>query len=620
MYFKCYHMEGKMKKISIKDIYAGKPDAKDEINFEGFQDFIKIFVVPSNCNLEGLISGNYCFISGFKGTGKTALLFYLDNLIKERDKLACSSFIFFKEEFTDSKKNEYEQFSKRTFSSISIERETLINNKDFEYIWRWILFKKIISDNEDFNEGLFVNDNTWNEFKKIMSRIKDPSGKRKSTIPPKVKLALPFADTHTGNTFGPELEVDFQKQHGENNYIQFVNLIDEAESVFSKVTRTDIPYHIFVDELEAYYGEKNIFERDLYLIRDLVFTVKKINALYANSGFKNTKIICSIRTEIINSISRFIVTKELNKVTSGFEVPLRWNYNNTNSFSHPILQILLRRIALSEIGEDENIRKDKAVIDAWFAEKIHDIEPSNYILNNSWQKPRDIVRLIISAQNSINSDSSTFSQAVFDSFIKQYSNDSLIEIKEEMRALYSSEEIETIISCFTGFRAMFSMNQLKTRIKDYYPNTIMEERLPEILSDLYRLGFIGNYFPASQMYRWEYKGDDRIILSDEWRIMIHQALQSALSIGKRQDFSLNRKESPQIGDVVNANVVSINRSFLNMKFNFFGNEYWGDIHIGELTGGYIKDINEFGSVGDVLRVKIIDYNSKYYKWKLSCRL
>lgn len=48
-----------------------------------------------------------------------------------------------------------------------------------------------------------------------------------------------------------------------------------------------------------------------------------------------------------------------------------------------------------------------------FQKKIHEIEPSNYVLNNSWHKPRDIVRFIISAQNSINSDSQSFSQTVF---------------------------------------------------------------------------------------------------------------------------------------------------------------------------------------------------------------
>ena len=34
-----------MHEIKIKDIYAGKPDAKDEIDFGGLEEFIKTYVV-----------------------------------------------------------------------------------------------------------------------------------------------------------------------------------------------------------------------------------------------------------------------------------------------------------------------------------------------------------------------------------------------------------------------------------------------------------------------------------------------------------------------------------------------------------------------------------------------
>ncbi len=609
-----------MKKISIKKIYAGKPDAKDEINFEGLQDFIKAFIVPSNYNLDNLISSNYCFITGHKGTGKTALLFYLDSLIRERDLFACSSFIFFKEEFADLKKSEFEDFSKRAFSSIIIERDTLINNTDFEYIWRWLFYKRIVSDNDEFNGGLFKDNDSWQKFAKIISKIKGPTNIRKSIIPPQVKLSIPYTDPNTGVIIAPEIVVNFQKINGENNLINFINLIDEAEDQFLKVERTDIPYHIFVDELEAYYGDEDIFKRDLYLIRDLIFTVKRFNSLFSASNMKNIKIICSIRTEIINAISRFIVTKELNKVTSGFEVPLKWNYNNTNSFAHPILQILLRRIAMSENENNEPYRTDKEIAECWFPEQIHDIEPANYILNNSWCKPRDIVRLIISAQNCINSNTNSFTQAVFDASQKQYSIESLIEIKEEMRALYTADEIETIINCFTGFRSIFSFKQFEKRVSEYYSNTIMEYKLVPILNDLYRLGFIGNYSPSSQMYRWQHKGDDRIVLADEWRIMIHQALQNALSIGKKQDYRLKRNEPPQAGDIVYVSIQNISKSFLNVKFLYYGTEYSGSVHISQLTGEYISDIFSFASEGDEFKAKIICYDDKYSRWQLSLRL
>lgn len=604
-----------MRKLTLKQIYSGKPDAKDEINFDGLSGFIKTFIVPQNIDLDSILRGNHCFISGYKGTGKTALLFYLDNIIREEDTSACSSFIFFKEEFAELKKEEFDKFSKRGLSSITIDKDTLLNNSEFEYIWRWLFFKRIVADNEEFNGGLFVNNEHWSNFIKIVSKIKGPINSKKSVIPNRVKLAIPYTDS-TGTSIAPEMEVDLSRGSKEDNYSIFIKLVDDAEVALSKVTKSDIPYHIFVDELEAYFGDQEVFKRDLYLIRDLIFTVKRFNAIFSSSNMHNIKIICSIRSEIVNAISRFIVTKELNKVISGFEIPLKWNYNNTNSFSHPIMQILLRRIAISESEDDERYRSDKEIILQWFPETIHDIEPSNYVLNNSWHKPRDIVRFIISAQNSINSDSTSFSQAVFSSLHKQYSIDSLNEIREEMRALYTSDQIEEIINTFTGFKSVFSVNQLTTRVSKFFANSIMDTNFNTVLNDLYRLGFIGNFFPASQMYRWQHKGDDRLIISDEWRIMIHQALQSALSVGKRHDYSMKRYEKPQIGDVVNFKITKISKSFVDGFIDYYGKKYPAYIHISKIAEVYIQDINDYVTEGEEIRTAIIEYDDKRYKWSL----
>ena len=136
-----------------------------------------------------------------------------------------------------------------------------------------------------------------------------------------------------------------------------------------------------------------------------------------------------------------------------------------------------------------------------------------------------------------------------------------------MRALYTSEQIEDIINVFTGFKSIFSINQLKERVSNFFPNTIIDTDFFKVLNDLYRLGFVGNYLPSSQMYRWQHKGDDRIILSDEWRLMIHQALHSALTVGKRQDYGMKRLEAPQIGDVVTSEVKHISKSFVNGSIN-----------------------------------------------------
>lgn len=604
-----------MNEIKIKDIYAGKPDAKDEIDFGGLEEFIKTYVVAEHFNVESLISGTNCFITGFKGTGKTALLFYLDSRFKEIDESTCSSFIFFKEEFTDTKRSELESIARRILSSISVEKNALVDNQEFEYIWRWLLFKRIVSDNEEYNRGLFIDDENWEKFENVIGKIKSPKNKRKFIIPKKIKMAVPYVEPSTQSVITPEVEVDLQNT-SDDNYLKFMEVIDEAERLLMNATRTDIPYYIFVDELEAYYGNISVFKRDLCLIRDLIFTVKRFNSNFSTINMKCTKIICSVRSEILTAISRFIVTKELNKVTAGFAVPLMWNYSNTSSYMHPIIQILLKRIAVCEGCVNPDYKK---VYERWLPENIHGIEPANYILNNSWCKPRDIVRLITTVQNSIYNSSKAFTQSVFDSIVKTYSEDSLIEIKEELRALYDTDQIDTIINCFMGYKTTFSVSQLKQRIKTYFQGSILEAHFTQVTDDLYRLGFLGNFLPVSKTYRWQHKGDSRVILSEEWRLVVHYALHGALSLGGQQNYGLNRGELPEAGDVAQAIVKKIIKSFAIVEFRHYGKVYCGSIHISEFTKfgyGYIPNLKSITQVGDEYKVVLKEYNKQRESWKV----
>ena len=414
----------------------------------------------------------------------------------------------------------------------------------------------------------------------------------------------------------PAIEVDFQNTDSDN-YQKFLSLIDEAEENLAEVTRTDIPYHIFVDELEAYYGETETFIRDLSMIRDLVFTVKRINTIFAGSNMKKTKIICSVRSEILNAISRFIVPKEINKITSGFSVPLIWNYSNSSSYAHPIIQIILKRIAVcSEIEYDG---KGLDIYKKWFPEPIHEMEAANYILNNSWCKPRDMVRLISSAQSSLHNGLSYFSQVVFDSSSKSYSAESLQEIKEELRALYNAEEIDDIVTCFTGYRTTFSVRDIKSKIEENFQGSILHTKFRQVMEDLYRLGFLGNYLPASQLYRWQHKGDSQVILTDEWRLCVHYGLHNALSVGQRFNRALNRGVEAQVGDVVDFIVNDVAISFANGEFKLNGITYKGSIHIsrfGKQGHGYIHRLSDIVHDGDKYRVTLLKYNEQYSVWDL----
>lgn len=306
-------------------------------------------------------------------------------------------------------------------------------------------------------------------------------------------------------------------------------------------------------------------------------------------------------------------------LTLGFSLPLSWSYGNTSSYAHPIIKILLKRIAICENVSLENVDY-KEIYSRWLPEEIHEMEPASYILNNSWCKPRDIVRLITAAKNSIHRNSTAFTQALFNSIAKDYSEQSLTEIKEELRALYTPDEIDTIISCFMGYKTVFSTASLKQRIKTYYPKTVLKTRFNQVIEDLYRLGFLGNFLPASKTYRWQHRGDDRVILSDEWRLCVHYALHRALSIGSRQDYGQNRGKRPEVGDNVKATVIKVIKSFALVEFNCFGKVYSGSIHISEfekLGYGYIENLGKIVHKGEDFDAVIGGYSDIYKNWQLN---
>ena len=166
---------------------------------------------------------------------------------------------------------------------------------------------------------------------------------------------------------------------------------------------------------------------------------------------------------------------------------------------------------------------------------------------------------------------------------------------------------------------LFSIAQLQERISKIYSNTILDTNFHQVLNDLYRLGFIGNFLPRSKSNHWQHKGDGMLIMSDEWRLVVHFALHKALSLGSRNNYWLNINQEPEIGDATTAVVTNIIKSFVIVKFNLYGKDYVGSIHILEfkkLGYAYISTLSDVVSVGDEFDVVVNGYNSKYNSWNL----
>ncbi len=210
-----------------------------------------------------------------------------------------------------------EAVAKSLTAYIDLSGEIQPNKVEYLHIWRWAFFKKIVDDCEEYSNGLFEQDENWNRFSSEVRKISF-SSREKGTLSLS-SLSVMIKTNHIPG-IDATAQATFEKvSKTEAAFRRFVDIVDQCEVLFSKLKRTDIPYYIFVDEMEAYCGDSDLFKRDLTLIRDLVFTIHKINS------YGNVHIIAAIRNEILFAMDRFIQTRELNKISDGYSVPIKWS-------------------------------------------------------------------------------------------------------------------------------------------------------------------------------------------------------------------------------------------------------------------------------------------------------
>lgn len=614
--------------MNISNIYAGKPDASDEIRERGYEEFANNYIKPSGVNIERLASTEYgtpFFIMGDKGTGKTALLHFLENYIRTIDPQACSSFISFESGFTQVQKEKFNIISQSISTSIFIDKSIASIGQnvecDFTYIWKWQLYQKIITDNEQFNGGLFVYDEKWEKFVSEINKISKTINKTQMSIPAKISVTMTTNPQLGTMTPGLDIEpVDFSQRsfNMTKGYKEFVRIIDKADQLIQSITRTDIPYYIFIDELEAYRGEGDTFYRDLRMIRDLLFIVKRMNDVF-HSG---TKFICSVRLEIINAINRFIQSNQLHKIMQGYDERLIWEYTNTNSFNHPIIGVLIRRIQIAEEKLANHTIKQEEIIHKWFVSNVYNTHICTYILDNTWHKPRDIVRLLLSAQSKNSKNFTIFNQNTFETFMPVYSKQCLVEVREEMRALYTADEIECIFNCLQGFKVIFSYSEIAERAKKLYPNSTFAKDPYTVLNDMYRIGVIGNILSNDLSPRWEYKEQYSLYIDEPWKIIIHSSLRIELSVSGRIDKHINKrfhlKKSFQNIDTYTATVQKIRYRYILVSFEKDGCVQTGYVSMGNLGIPNVKEglLHTYFRAGDQLKVRIINYDHYYSNWRM----
>jgi hypothetical protein len=304
--------------------------------------------------------------------------------------------------------------------------------------------------------------------------------------------------------------------------------------VFESLTPDKRRTNLFFDELELNYSTKKQHQRDSRLVRDLIVTIERLNAIAKRKGF-NLCLYAAVRSEVLTAIEA--IGKEINKPMADFGAEILWNRSGLFAQQQPLIRLIEQRI---NISREDNGLQPLSASELWkeyFPRSIMDQAPQAYILTNSWYRPRDVVRLLIAVQEHA-PDDTTFTQTSLQAVRKKYSTASWVEMTEELRARYSSTQIDGIKHLIYGGKRIFSIKDLErelAQICEEYSDTeslLKIHDLRKVLRDLYRIGIIGNYdgkWPSGQdKIRYSFRGDDELLTGKP--LYIHSALRAHLSV------------------------------------------------------------------------------------------
>lgn len=530
--------------LSLRQLRIGKVDGKHEYLvpvLERGQDAFDTFLIPEAVEPARFHNGDVFFVEGFRGTGKTSLLrWHANSAIKQG---AITDFILFKTDLTEDQRMHLS--SEVGISWTDVDPKKMEVSQDFKSAWGWFVVHKI-GENLQAHPGLVsIDDETTSRkiirllglnddsvFRKILGFMPRLEGAHV-----KIKADVAF--------FEAELGGDFSRA-GDQGKVSLDALVKRVMRVLSSLNMVQ-PLFIYFDELEAFYHSPEQHKRDQRLVRDLLFTIASMNDRFRQANIP-IHIIGAVRSEVIDSMGS--LGQEIDRLVHDRGFLISWHHSN-RSVSHPLMEIVRRKLAFSE--SVAGMTPNASILERYFPNNIDGKSIESFLLDKSFYKPRDIVWRLSLAQKLFPAET-RFTQSVLHDTEMEYSSKLWDEVRYELSAIYSDDEIDNIEAVLAGSSSAFSIDDMERRFDQgsktsrFLTALLTRRSVREILTDLYRIGAIGNAFrtgaTGSQIrHRWIFRGDPTLLV--EKRMEIHSALLKRLSVvaTRRRGVRGNRNSS-----------------------------------------------------------------------------
>ncbi|MGY8710219.1 hypothetical protein RAD16_31170 [Bradyrhizobium sp. 18BD] len=511
--------------ITLKNLNIGKVDGKHEYltpRNDRDRHFFDAYLIPQSVEPARFSNDDIFLIEGFRGTGKTSLLRWFAEECRKAG--AYTDFILFKSDLTEQQRLQIS--TEVGISWVDIDAKRMEVSQDFKTAWKWFIHHKI-GETIKKEPGLAIG-SKLETYLKLLG-LQDP------TVFSKVIGFLPKLEgAHVtvkadASFFQAELGGDF-KPNGSTGKTTLDALARRLDTIFVDLTFVK-PLYLFFDELEVFFHSLEQYHRDQRMVRDLIFSVAAINDLCRRAD-SSVHILAAVRSEVVDGMGP--LGQEVDRLIHDKGFNLAW-YMARRSLHHPLVEVIRRKIDSSKRAL--GVQATANSIEEFFPQNINGQTIDAFLLDRSFYKPRDLVWRLSIAQKQY-PEATKFSIDVLTETEVDYSAKMWDEIKYELSASYSTSDIDVIEMVIAGSSSAFQLDDIDRRFETLARESSNAQKLlsrrsaKEILSDLYRLGAIGNVFRAGTTAdkvrnRWAFRGDPNLLLDK--RMTIHPSLYKRLS-------------------------------------------------------------------------------------------
>lgn len=517
--------------MQVGDIRFGEIDAKNEVfgqDRHGSNVFENSFQIPPNVDVSQLISGAKYFVYGQKGCGKTALLLYTKKKLESAG--ATTRTILFKSGITEAERRRIA--TGKGFEIIETD-DGLTVEYDYKINWLWYIYRNLFRmlTKDKVHQGWDVAE-SLKKLLGVQAEISTTALSDLATNRIKAHAKLGINSGPFSAEIGAEIEAMAKAAPDDLE----VEVIDLVERYLDKIHLH--PRHriiLMFDELELFWNRPDQRERDLFLIRDLLYAVGRANH-NAGKSSSSFSVIAAARSEVLHEINR--VGPEISRDVDDFGIRINWNVRVADR-EQPILKIVEAKIHASEV-ECEEFQTDN-IWETYFPKRVFGRAFDHYLLDICMFRPRNIVSLLSLAQQ-YKPEAEAITFDAIDESQTEFSKRTWREVEEELLGEFTPAKVAAIKSLLTGFKSHFAIQTLFGRLRTLsgidrtVANAIpTNESLVEIIKSMYRIGAIGNrYFVKNRRnqkewrFNWIFRDNNDPVMDREF--VVHESLRKQLQL------------------------------------------------------------------------------------------